>query len=308
MRRRRTKLAAIVGSGAVLLVACNALVGLDRDYAVAEGDGSLDGRGDATDVVVVDEDAGDVVGDGGLDADADVDVPCRGTAGPTMVRINAATSYCIDSTEVTEADYALFVASGVGFGAARPSACAWKASFVPGSPDQELKCRWDPETYPHLPVTCVDWCDAYAYCQWAGKRLCGEVGGGSVPWDAGIDTNQQRDEWYRACSRAGGREYPYDTRYAVGACNDREAGVGELVDAGAMTQCQGGYPGIYDMVGNAFEFENSCSGDSGADDTCLLRGGSWAKSPTEFSRCSGRGVGDLRRARFDDLGIRCCSN
>ncbi len=302
-RQARSHRAAMVGVAAIVLVACNAIVGLDRDYALAPGvDAGRDAPRDAA------EDAGVVLEDAGVDAaadaDASVDVPCPNQTGPTMLRIG---SYCIDSTEVTEAQYAEFLEADAGFSGLRPSACRWKANFTPGNPAL-TSCRWNPEAYPHLPVTCVDWCDAYAYCRWAGKHLCGAIGGGQVEWDSGADLDPHQDEWFQACSKGDGREYPYGPTYDLGECNDNDSGTGELVDAGAMTGCEGAYPGLFDMVGNAFEFENSCSGDAGAGDYCLLRGGSWAKSRFAFSKCSGRGVLDRRDNRFDDFGIRCCGN
>jgi formylglycine-generating enzyme len=304
MKRRRTHRAAIVGAAALVLVACNALVGLDRDYAIAPGvDGGGDTHTDGTaDAIVPVEDGGLI--DAAPDVAPDVEVPCPNRTGPSMLRIG---SYCIDSTEVTESQYAEFLAAAPGFSGPRPSACSWKNDFTPGKLNLP-SCRWDPETYPHLPVTCIDWCDAYAYCRWAGKHLCGAIGGGAITWNSGADTDPKKDEWYQACSKGDGREYPYGATYDLGKCNDNESGIGELVDAGSMTGCEGAHPGLYDMVGNAFEFENSCAGDSGASDLCLLRGGSWAKSRDEFSKCSGRGVLDRRDNRYDDFGIRCCGN
>lgn len=302
-RRKREHRAAIIGAAAAVLVACNALVGLDRDYALAPGgDAALDTRPDpTTDGESPGDDAGATL-DAALDADAAPELVCPDRTGPSMVRVG---SYCIDSTEVTESQYAEFLAADAGFSGPRPSACRWKNDFTPGKFNLP-SCRWNPGTYPHLPVTCVDWCDAYAYCRWAGKHLCGAISGGTIAWDSGADLDPQQDEWYGACSKGDGREYPYGATYDLGECNDNESGIGELADAGSMPGCEGAYAKLYDMVGNAFEFENSCSGDSGAADLCLLRGGSWAKSRFEFSKCSGRGVLDRRDNRFDDFGIRCC--
>lgn len=303
MKRRRTHRMAIVGACAFVLLACNAIVGLDRDYAIGPTgpDAHRDADVDANDASVVSIRDG-AVSDASSDADAEA--PCPNLTGPTMVRVG---SFCIDSTEVTEQQYAEFLASDAGFGGAAPAVCTWKSNFTPGMVGL-TNCRWNPAQYPQLPVTCIDWCDAYAYCRWAGKHLCGAIGGGAVPWDSGADSDPQKDEWYRACTKGDGREFPYGPTYDLGACNDYASTIGELTNAGANAACQGGYAGIYDMVGNAFEFANSCSANTGASDYCLLRGGSWSKTHDEFSRCNGRGVLDRRDNRFDDFGIRCCGD
>lgn len=296
-----------------VLVACNALVGLDRDYQLARdgADADADRSGDGSPA-----DAPIALDDGGLDGAIDAnDGGCVSKAGPPMVRVDG---YCIDSTEVTEAQYQQFLAADAGFGGDAHPECAWKdggAAFAPGKAGL-AKCRWDPSQYPNLPVVCVDWCDAFAYCRWAGKRLCGAIDGGPdgapIAWDAGDDTNAEKDEWYRACSFAGTRKFPYDGPFKPNTCNgidnfDGGKDAGMVVDAGSMTGCMSGYDGLYDMVGNAFEFENSCNATTGPNDLCKLRGGSWAHSEKDFNSCTGLGVGDRRNARFDDIGFRCCS-
>ncbi len=100
-----------------------------------------------------------------------------GRAGPTIVKIPGS-SYCIDSTEVSFADYRASLAVADVSAPLRPG-CAWNTSF-------EIMSEVIGEPKNH-PIRGVDWCDAVAYCEWAGKRLCGRIGGGSVTYDEFAD-------------------------------------------------------------------------------------------------------------------------
>jgi formylglycine-generating enzyme required for sulfatase activity len=233
------------------------------------------------------------------DAGAPVDAGCPELPGPVMVRVG---SYCIDSTEVTEAQYAAFVNAAPRIDAG--VSCAWNKEL---EPDTVPACRWDPAKFPNLPVTCVDWCDAYSYCLWAGKRLCGAIDGGPIAWARGDDTNPAKDQWYQACSRGGELVYPYGDLFDAGACNGSEKNVLKVLDAGSLPTCAGGYPGLFDMVGSAFEWEDSCDGVGGATDVCKNRGGSWFWGDITYNSCAGTGLGDSRGDRYPDVGFRCCS-
>ena len=99
-----------------------------------------------------------------------------------MVTVSKATggAYCIDDTEVTNGDYDRFVRANVpavGTGSTQPAACVANTTFIPAGawpPAQPLSTSFG------IPVRHVDWCDALAYCKWAGKVLCGDVAGQPV--------------------------------------------------------------------------------------------------------------------------------
>ncbi|MET0596005.1 MAG: SUMF1/EgtB/PvdO family nonheme iron enzyme, partial [Polyangiaceae bacterium] len=197
-----------------------------------------------------------------IDADPDAEIPCPGTAGPTPVRVGA---YCIDSTEVTNDHYAAFLATNPST-SALPAVCSFKTSFTPmgGWPAASGRGAY--------PVAYIDWCSAKAYCEWAGKRLCGAIGGGPSSRDSA--SNKNVDQWYAACSAGGTRGFPYGgNTYMSGRCNDAEALIGGAEAVASRTTCVGGSPGIYDMDGNLWEWEDGCDGQSGATDGCLIRGG-----------------------------------
>ena len=176
------------------------------------------------------------------------------------------------------------------------SCTTWKASYSSGTGTGSL------------PVATVDWCDAYAYCKGVGKRLCGKIGGGSVDYNTGGD--DPTDQWYNACSSGGTDSYPYGNIYNGQTCNGADHGVGARVPVGSMTGCESsvsGYTGVYDLSGNAYEWEDSCDGNAGQNDDCRLRGGSVYGYSSDLT-CAYGGV--HYRVGTDiggSIGFRCCS-
>lgn len=196
----------------------------------------------------------------------------------------------MDATEVSNAQYAQFLAASPATSGQLPE-CAWNTSYVPA-------LSWPATGKDEYPVVYVDWCDAYAYCKWAQKRLCGKIGGGTNAYDE--HALATRSQWYNACSAGGTKTYPYGSTYSGTACNGDENGVGATLPAGSKLTCEGGYPGLFDLSGNVREWEDSCSGA-----TCRLRGGSFEYGTT-YLAC-GLSNYDDRDDNSGYVGFRCCS-
>ncbi len=227
---------------------------------------------------------------------------------PSMVAIPTPLSdgipYCVDVTEVTNAKYATFLSADAGL-SNQPAECAWNDDFSPPNFDKIATAN------PELPVVNVDWCDAWAYCASVGKRLCGKLGGGGHPFTL---PQSATSEWYVACSKAGTKTYVYGSTHDPNACvalDYFDGGDGGMAfPVGTNPGCEGGYPGIFDMNGNVWEWEYSCVDSDGGDASvtqCRRRGGSF--SDTMYcARCSACGSANRPRStRSSTTGIRCCA-
>jgi formylglycine-generating enzyme required for sulfatase activity len=233
-------------------------------------------------------------------ADAADAFACPSGRGPAMIELP--NGQCIDSTEVTNGQYQAFLAALAGeYDAGTDPRCIWKATdsngYTPGG-----QCSADAD----LPVACVDWCDAFAYCAWAGKRLCGRVDGTSE-----LTLTERTDpgvsQWFKACTANGTEHFPYGDSYDASACNTQRDG-SVLEPPESFPGCVGGYPGIYDMAGNASEWVDSCD-DSGAPqyNNCAAMGSSYVASiGSAPGRCDDQ-IYVGRNAYFPAIGFRCCS-
>jgi sulfatase modifying factor 1 len=223
---------------------------------------------------------------------------CPKGPGPRMVPVES--GYCIDSTEVTNQQYVDFLNDPNKPAAAKLPAACQANNLQPGYP-RLPPWTLDP-TKLDFPINNVDWCDAYTYCKWAGKRLCGKIGGGSLRPDE--VTSYAASQWMRACTANGRRAYPYEGSYDPGACDS-----GNPIDpvklhaVGTRRSCEGGYQGLFDMGGNVVEWIDACEAK-----TCYLVGGSYVAQPVLETGCQRTPYPEVSTEKYDLAGFRCCSN
>ena len=237
--------------------------------------------------------------DGGND---DMVAPLDGTDGGAscpagMVLIQGPSSFCIDATEVTVAAYRKFLAVPMS-SLTVPPLCQDVTSFAPngGTAECNTQLAGDKEQYP---IACVDWCSAAVYCTWAGKRLCGALGGGqSLLPSAARDP--MKSEWMYACAKGGTQKYPYGETFDGNACNGYEyASTAHSRIVGSLPGCVGGFPGLFDMAGNLGEWVNS----QDTDNNTVVLGGAFDGYMVECGSFNPASMKDQREIRY---GFRCC--
>lgn len=296
-----------VGSLVTTFLACASVAGIDK-FAVGPCKGGEPCEDDGEDVEASARDRSTP----GQDSDGDdtgvEPFSCPSAApGPKMVQVGTASNpYCIDSTEVTVGQYKTFLASSPST-SDQQSECTWNTTYAPPSNSGTFT--------DDMPQVWVDWCDAVAYCKWAGKRLCGKIVDGQDPGTplSKADLAGPTDQWYNACSGNGQKPYPYGTTLKSGTCNVlTSAGLKGLKAPGTFTGCVGGSDGIFDMVGNAWEWidvECVTGADAGPgpeNQACYSRGGSFGTAEAD-AKCSFNGTWAPRKGMNDQIGFRCCS-
>lgn len=222
--------------------------------------------------------------------------PCTEQAAPQMGSPLLATPrvdgscFWMDEHEVTQGQYAEFVVANPG---PLGLPCSWNTEY------QDAECESASERLTRddeHPQVCVDQCDAEAYCQWAGKTLCRSSYTGA----------EKRDDWGAACSNAGETALPYGKTGDLETCNVLERDEGTTSNVGKNTACEND-AGIRDLIGNVAEWtggDDACATNADADDTCLIRGGSFADG---FQNANCRtSTNPKRSATFDTVGFRCC--
>jgi formylglycine-generating enzyme len=240
------------------------------------------------------DDAADAGADGFSAADAaaaDGPRACPAGEGPPMV---SAGSFCIDATEVTNAQYARFLQATTVTRPLLPASCAFKTTLTPA---QDWPAAPEEQA---LPVRHVDWCDALSYCLWTNKRLCGRLGtGGALRAAESVDP--LASEWAFACTGGTAQSYPYGATYEVARCNTGS----DVRRTASASTCEGAVPGLLDLVGNVAEWLDACETSDGAFDECRVAGGSFLSAGAD-AKCSSSAPAARGAARADQ-GIRCCS-
>jgi hypothetical protein len=336
--RRAFGIAGFVGGAGVVLAlhACGGRASMHTtaDAALADAGSPVDG-GTPSDATLAMETAtaSDAAPEdtGAVDAASSV---CPSGRGPDMVLLpfyDAGLSYCIDTTEVTVAQYAQFLADDAGISQGLPAGCdrdASRALPALASFGDASACDGyllDPAGRGDYPVTCLDWCDAYAFCRWAGKTLCGDAHGNA--WTTSLALlgpiyGATDCVMIGACTANGQFAQPgvdagvvVDQGASSDPCNEpfvlpgKDAGLAPVHAHPGCTEPVPGFDQAGNLQGNAAEFTDGvgCPSDGASCQSSF--GGSW-RYPGQSCGFGGGYASQLATApdpRGDiDLGFRCC--
>lgn len=191
--------------------------------------------------------------------------------------------FWIDRTEVTVAAFRAFVAAG------------HSPPYRSDTKARPLVCTWELADNDQLPINCVDWHQAEAFCLWSKKRLptAQEWGWAAqgrdelrkYPWGNELPTcelailDQDRDDAVTGCGRD--RPWPVGSR-PRGATRD----------------------GVLDMMGNLSEL-TSTGATAEERSSRVAMGGTWSTRASERFDVSAEVGYAGREAYSDKTGFRC---
>ena len=208
---------------------------------------------------------------------------------PRMVEVSA---FDIDATEVTNAEFAKFIAAtGYVTDAERPqpgfeqpggvvfrpptlenpswwhfvAGANWRTPEGPGNRETTI------ETRPHEPVVQVSFNDARAYAAWAGRRLPTET------------------EWEYAANAGADTQYVWGDERAPDGVEMANTWQGTFPiqntqdDGYAKRSPVGCFPanefGLYDMIGNVWEWTDTVAARTDLETVYTIKGGSFLCAP-----------------------------
>jgi len=176
--------------------------------------------------------------------------------------------------------------------------CANYAEFVKTTGHKTPR-GWSTElcgpTSQQLPVTGIDWFDAIAYASWRGARLPTE------------------EEWEFAARGSDGRRYPWGNGWRANLANAGDSSNGSLVNVGSYPNGRSPF-GVYDMVGNAWEWTSSTLQaypgsqlpKQAEGERRIIRGGSWARDdPPDWTTTFRGFAAPAGGSDYSKTGFRC---